>query len=78
MPNDFFQQFRDAASGFKRLGADVMDDARINRSNMDKMSLLKLMKKGADVPKDSDDEKKRKEKEASERTRSAARKVFGR
>lgn len=82
MPFDFFKQFRDAGEGYRKLFEDVSDNARVDRSNMDKMSLLKLMKKGKDVQgeeaKQSEEEKERKRKETSEQTRAAAKNVLGR
>lgn len=82
MPFDFFKQFRDAGEGYRKLFEDVSDNARVDRSNMDKMSLLKLMKKGKDVQgeeaKEPEEEKARKQREASERTKAASKQVFGR
>lgn len=70
------KELEGAASGFKKLGADVMDDGKVNRSTYDKMGLIQLMKKGADVPKESDDEKARKDKAVSEGMKSARERVF--
>lgn len=73
----FMDSFRKAKSGFSKLGADLLDDGRVNRSNMrpedmDRMTLLQLMKQG-DTKAPSDKEKD----ETSKRVREASRKVLG-
>lgn len=72
------KELGDAASGFKKLGSDLADDGKVNRSNLDRMTLLSLMKKGSDVPKQSDEDEARKKKAVQEGMREARDRVFKR
>lgn len=64
---DFFKDFKTAASGYKKFFADPFQPLRKKTNEeMERHALLSLMKKGKDVPEESEDEKERKRKAVEE------------